>query len=144
MLTRQGRWVFLEMLTECRFFLLYTAGGFVWFQQNFRSKLKVLNFSNFTLWNFTFQLWPKILLKLVIFPLWKNYEIKKSPQLPGARRTRAWYHHGSHTPTSPGTILLGKMAYHTKQIRRQCNSKVQLFWEGYKILNTSPNCLTLQ
>ena len=25
------------------------------------------------------------------------------------------------TPTSPGTILLGKMAYHTKQIRRECN-----------------------
>ena len=45
---------------------------------------------------------------------------KVSPQLPGAERTRAWHHHGSHTPTSPGTILLGKMAYHTKQIRRQC------------------------
>ena len=26
---------------------------------------------------------------------------KKSPQLPGAGRTRAWYHHGSHMPTSP-------------------------------------------
>ena len=25
---------------------------------------------------------------------------KKSPQLPGAGRTRAWHHHGSHTPTS--------------------------------------------
>ena len=30
---------------------------------------------------------------------------KKSPQLPGAGRTRAWHHHGSHTPTSPGAIL---------------------------------------
>ena len=45
---------------------------------------------------------------------------KKSPQLPGAGRTRTWYHHGSHTPTSPGATLLGKMANHTKQIRRQC------------------------
>ena len=24
------------------------------------------------------------------------------------------------TPTPPGTILLGKIAYHTKQIRREC------------------------
>ena len=31
---------------------------------------------------------------------------KKSPQLPGAGRTRAWHHHGSHTPTSPRAILL--------------------------------------
>ena len=31
---------------------------------------------------------------------------KKSPQLHGARRTRVWHHHGSHTPTSPRTILL--------------------------------------
>ena len=45
---------------------------------------------------------------------------KKSPQLPGAGRTRAWHHHGSHMPTSPEAVLLGKMAYHTKQIRRQC------------------------
>ena len=34
---------------------------------------------------------------------------KNGPQLPGAGRTRAGHHHGSHTPTSPGTILLGKM-----------------------------------
>ena len=38
------------------------------------------------------------------------------PQLPGARRARAHAHHGSHTPTSSRD----KMAYHTKQIRRQC------------------------
>ena len=30
------------------------------------------------------------------------------------------HHHGSHTPTSPEVILLGKMAHHTKQIRREC------------------------
>ena len=30
---------------------------------------------------------------------------KKRPQLPGARRTRGWHHHGSHTPTSPGAIF---------------------------------------
>ena len=37
---------------------------------------------------------------------------KKRPQLPGAGRARAGHHHGSHTPTSPGAILLGTMAYH--------------------------------
>ena len=47
---------------------------------------------------------------------------KNGPQLPGAGRTRPGHHHGSHTPTSTGTILLGKMAYHTKQIRRECIS----------------------
>ena len=26
---------------------------------------------------------------------------KKSPQLPGAGRTKAWHYHGSDTPTSP-------------------------------------------
>ena len=45
---------------------------------------------------------------------------KIRPQLPGAGRTRAGHHHGSHTPTSPEAILLGKIAYHTKQIRREC------------------------
>ena len=49
---------------------------------------------------------------------------KKSPQLPGAGRSRAEHHHGSHTPTSPGaillTILLSKMACQPKHIGRQC------------------------
>ena len=45
---------------------------------------------------------------------------KKSPQLPGAGRTRAGHYHGSHTPTSPEAVLVGKMAHHTKQIRREC------------------------
>ena len=45
---------------------------------------------------------------------------KNGPQLPGAGRTRAGHHHGSHTLTSPEAILLGKMAHHTKQIRREC------------------------
>ena len=49
---------------------------------------------------------------------------KNGPQLPGAGRTRAGHHHGSHTPTSPGAILLGKMAYHTKQIRRECTMAI--------------------
>ena len=44
---------------------------------------------------------------------------RKLPQLPGAGRTRAGHHHGSHTPTFPEAVLLGKMAYYTKQIRRQ-------------------------
>ena len=45
---------------------------------------------------------------------------KNGPQLHGAGRTVAGHHHGSHTPTSPGTVLQGKMANHTKQICRQC------------------------
>ena len=45
---------------------------------------------------------------------------KKMPQLPGAGRARAGHHHGSHTPTSPEAVLLGKMAYRSKQIRRMC------------------------
>ena len=47
---------------------------------------------------------------------------KKWPQLPGAGRTRAGHHHWSHMLTSPEAVLLGKMAYHTKQIRRQCTT----------------------
>ena len=53
---------------------------------------------------------------------------KKRPQLPGAGRARAGYHHGSHTPTSPGAILLGKMAYHTKQIRRECRQGQKVYF----------------
>ena len=49
---------------------------------------------------------------------------KKRPQLPGAGRTRAGHHHGSHTLTSPEAVLLGKMAYHTKQICRQCMAAI--------------------
>ena len=48
--------------------------------------------------------------------------LKNGLQLPGAGRTRAGHHHGSHTPTSPEAVLLGKMAHHTKQIRRECNN----------------------
>ena len=46
--------------------------------------------------------------------------LKYGPHLPGAGRTRAGHHHGSHTPTSAEAVLLGKMSYHTKQIRREC------------------------
>ena len=42
------------------------------------SDLKFLNFSNFTLWNFTVQLWPKSPLKQGIFPLQKKiWDLKK-------------------------------------------------------------------
>ena len=37
---------------------------------------------------------------------YKNTRFKKSPQLPGAERTRAWHHHGSEAPTSSRIILL--------------------------------------
>jgi hypothetical protein len=58
---------------------------------------------------------------------------KNGPQLPGAGRTRAGHHHGSHTPTSPGTVLLGKMAYHTKQICRQCISPKKIVFSGCQL-----------
>ena len=51
---------------------------------------------------------------------------KKSPQLFGAGRTRAWHYHGSHTPTSPGSILLGIQLCHTKHFRRECINLVFL------------------
>ena len=64
---------------------------------------------------------------------------KKGPQLPGAGRTRAGHHHGSHTPTSPEAILLGKMARHTKQIRLECilelNTSFKELCESEKFLN---------
>ena len=69
---------------------------------------------------------------------------KKLPQLPGAGRTRAGHHHGSNTPTSP--VLLGKMAYHTKQIRRQCKSTVKLRLQNLIEITQSPitMCTTLE
>ena len=70
-----------------------------------------------------FQLLPKILLKLGRFHYEKIMKFKNGPLLPGAGRTRAWHHHGSYTLTSPRTVLLGKMAYHTKKIRRECRTK---------------------
>ena len=45
---------------------------------------------------------------------------KKRPQLPGAGRTRAGHHHGSHMPASPEAVLLSKMACQPKHFGRQC------------------------
>ena len=80
------------------------------FQVQVTYEILPFNFDLKFCWNWSFFHYEKIM------------RFKKSPQLPGAGRTRAWHHHGSHTPTSPGAILLGKMAYHTKQIRRQCTT----------------------
>ena len=52
---------------------------------------------------------------------------KKSPQLPGAGRTWAGHHHGSHTPTSTGAILLSKMACQPKHFGRQCTMQILRF-----------------
>ena len=41
----------------------------------------------------------------------KNLRFKKCPQLPGAGRKWAGHHHGSHTPTSTGAILLSKWPF---------------------------------
>ena len=60
---------------------------------------------------------------------------KKSPQLPGAGRTRAWQHHGSDTPTSPGAILLSKMAFQPKHFGRQCTkAKLRAYYPHIYIL----------
>ena len=40
----------------------------------------------------------------------KIIRFKISPQLPGAKRTEAWYHHGSDTPTFPRAVLHHKDA----------------------------------
>ena len=45
---------------------------------------------------------------------------KKGPQLPGAGRTRARHHHGSHTPTSPEAVLLHKQATLGKHFEPEC------------------------
>ena len=74
---------------------------------------------------------------------------KKSPQLPGAGRTRAGHHHGSHTPTSPGAILLSKMACQPKHFGRQCtitdnfepimSNFLRLFWTPILTLKSVVN-----
>ena len=71
-------------------------------------KFKTFNFDLKFCWNWSFFHYEKIM------------RFKNWPQLPGAGRTRAGHHHGSHTPTPVEAILLGKMAHHTKQIRREC------------------------
>ena len=60
---------------------------------------------------------------------------QKWPQLPGAGRTRAGHHHGSHTPTSPE----GKMAHHTKQISRECINQQSLVFYRWSIYKNSLN-----
>ena len=72
-------------------------------------KFKTFNFDLKFYWNWSFFHYEKIM------------RLKKWPQLPRAGRTMAEHHHGSHTHTSPEAVLLGKMAYHTKLIPRQCS-----------------------
>ena len=47
---------------------------------------------------------------MAIFTYENFLRFKKSPQLPGAGRTRAGHHHGSDMPTSPGAIYVLKLA----------------------------------
>ena len=68
---------------------------------------------------------------------------KKSPQLPGAGRTSVWHYQGSHTPTSPEAILLGKMAYPPKQIRRKCTF-VSFLLPNWPIKQFKPVTVKLQ
>ena len=80
------------------------------------------NFDLKFLWNWSYFHYEKIM------------RFKKWPQLPGAGRTRARHHHGSHMPISPEAILLGKMAHHTKQISREC---INNYYVAYKTYSTS-------
>ena len=57
---------------------------------------------------------------------------KNGPQLHGAGRTVVGHHHGSHTLSSPGTVLQGEMANHTKQICRQCRNKSEKYCGHYE------------
>ena len=45
---------------------------------------------------------------------------EQSPELPGAGRKRVGHHHGSHTPTFPEAVLLGKMAHEPKHFYPEC------------------------
>ena len=56
-------------------------------------KFKTFKFNQKYFWNWSFFHYEKIM------------RFKKKSQLSGAGRTRAWHHHGSHTPTSPGSIF---------------------------------------
>ena len=84
-----------------------------WISVILPNEILPFNFDLKFCWNWTFFHYEKIM------------RFKNGPQLPGAGRTRAGHHHGSHTPTSLGIILLGKMAYHTKQIRQLKNLIIQ-------------------
>jgi hypothetical protein len=86
---------------------------------------------------------------------------KISPQLSGAGRTRAWHHHGSHTPTSPGAILLSKMACQPKHFGPQCTevrfasllsggfitaivvNPLEKNWQNAPLCSVTPSCQNL-
>jgi hypothetical protein len=53
--------------------------------------------------SFNFDLWKSDLWSFSHDNFFSN--LKKRLQQPGARRTRAWHHHGSDTPTSSRAIL---------------------------------------
>ena len=92
--------------------------------EEFYVKVESLKFQQFYLMKFdffpSFNFDLKFLWNWSFFHYEKIMRFKKWPQLPGAGRTRAGHHHGSHTPTSPGAILLSKMACQPKHIGRQC------------------------
>ena len=79
-------------------------------------KSKTFNFDLKFCWNWSFFHYEKIM------------RFKKSPQLPGAGRTRARHYHRSHTATSPVANLLSKMACQPKHFGPQCIS----FWVAIK------------
>ena len=94
-------------------------------------KFKTLNFDLKFCWNWSFFHYEKIM------------RFKKSPQLPGAGRTSAGHHHGSHMPTSPGAILLSKMACQPKHIGRQCSWLFSMYFYPVSDLSLWAAVITL-
>ena len=113
---------------------VYTGGKNVWcdiISAILPYEILPFNFDLKFCWNWSFFHYEKIM------------RFKKSPQLPGAGRTWAGHHHGSHTPTSTGAILLskmGKMACQPKHFGCQCTNKkdaikkwkVHIQWNTWK------------
>ena len=101
-----------------------------WFSAILPNEILKFNFDLKYFWKQTFFHYEKIM------------RFKKWPQLPGAGRSRAGHHHGSHTPTSPEAVLLGKMACQPKHFGRQCRSagvqapqnQLTLFKPGVQIM----------
>ena len=55
--------------------------------------------------------------------------MKKSPQLPGAGRARAWHYHGSDMPTSPRAIYVLKSGGSVITQEKKKNKMVGDLWD---------------
>ena len=62
---------------------------------------------------------------------WLNYSART--QLPGAGRTRAWHHHGSHTPVNPNILAASvlKVAFFSESVISFSNLQKKYFPKNY-------------